>query len=333
MSARVVRTVYRELLRNAKLMDKHAAVKALVSPTEVATNPLCQDAVATLLRQKMYYLPYASAVEVVRNAFRTSSQTGDIGAAFLALRFLGDKLNLAKQYGLLQGSPFPPTRTYDLLEKVPSPPSVTITKYVFPSLGICLTQRFSRIRSGVFLIAHPLLFRPFEQSVILITSHTKKEGTTGFIVNEKGDKKHTLFPNYDINAALQPLFGSRAVYYGGPVDGGSVSYLHTEPAIGGIPVDAANESVRLFVGGNLLDFATMDQANAKDVVFFNGYAGWTPNMLQKELAMGSWIMVDAPLSLAIRPPPNLWRHLLNELGPEFDQFSSIPRNVNFYLTP
>ncbi|RHZ13934.1 hypothetical protein DYB37_009463, partial [Aphanomyces astaci] len=177
---------------------------------------------------------------------------------------------------------------------------------------------------GVFLIAHPMLFRPFEQSVVLITSHGET-GTTGFVVNIHSDKKHTLWPNYRLDAQVQPLFGSHPVLYGGPVGGGSV-----QPNIGGIAVDAAcpDDSSPLFVGGNLLDFAKLP--HSKEVVFFNGYAGWTPHMLEKELDMGSWIMVTAPLSFAIHPPtPNLWRHLLKQLGHEYDQFARIPPNVDF----
>ncbi|KAF0775307.1 hypothetical protein AaE_000993 [Aphanomyces astaci] len=276
-SPRVARTVYRELLRHAKLMDKHAAVKALISPTEVSSNARCQDAVSALLRQKMYYLPYASAADVVRNAFRSPSSAGDLGAAFMAMRFTSEKLHVSRQYGLLNEPPFPPTRTYDLLSTSPRATSPS-------SSSVAIT---TQIRSGVFLIAHPMLFRPFEQSVVLITSHGET-GTTGFV------------------------------------------FLHSQPNIGGIAVDAAcpDDSSPLFVGGNLLDFAKLP--HSKEVVFFNGYAGWTPHMLEKELDMGSWIMVTAPLSFAIHPPtPNLWRHLLKQLGHEYDQFARIPPNVDF----
>ncbi|ETW01179.1 hypothetical protein H310_06777 [Aphanomyces invadans] len=319
MSARVIRSVYRELLRHAKLMDNHAAVKALLSRAEVPENFQCQKAISSLLGEnKVYYLPHTSAAEVLRRAFRSS--TGDLGAAFLALRFMGEKLHVARQYGLLKESPFLPTRTYELLS---SPSSASP-----PSSPVALTKR---IRSGVFLIAHPMLYRPFEQTVVLVTSHSAV-GTTGFIVNEKAGNRHTLWPNYGVDTHLKPLFGSHQVHYGGPVGGGSVQFLHAQPNIGGTAVNATSlhDSSPLFVGGNLMDFAKLPNSNPNEVVFFNGYAGWTPQLLQKELDVGSWIMVTAPLSMAIRSPAkNLWRYLLKQLGSEYDQFAAIPRNVDF----
>ncbi|KDO25876.1 hypothetical protein SPRG_08818 [Saprolegnia parasitica CBS 223.65] len=306
----VTRVLYRELLRSAKLLDKHAAVKALMCPSEVADSAICHKAVMGLHQHQLCYWPYESAKQRMRALFRTSPASSEaLDAAFRGLRYLNAKLHLAQEYDLLHVES----------DELPSrPPRITTT-----------------IRRGVFLIAHPLTVRPFEQSVVLLTRHDTK-GTKGVIVNDEGDAKQSSLHSYPVESALQAAFPSHPLLYGGPVATNSIQFLHPHAELGGSLVTPDEVDTPVFIQHDLSVLVKPAHANIdrSKVTFVHGHASWVPKQLQRELDAGGWLMVEAPLALVLNPPAkNLWVHMLQELGDEHAAMSRIPKSVDFYVPP
>ncbi|OQR97096.1 hypothetical protein ACHHYP_12753 [Achlya hypogyna] len=309
-SKRLTRVLYRELLKSARLLDKHAAVKALLCPSEVADNALVHVAVMGLHQHQLCYWPYESAAARLRALFRSSKGTNEeIDAAFRGLRYLNAKLHLAREHDLL----------VDVSDELPpSPPRITTC-----------------IRRGVFLIAHPLTVRPFEQTVVLLTRHDLK-GTKGVIINDDADAKQSSIASFPVDAAIKALFKANPLQYGGPVATNMIQFLHPYEELGGSLVNASEaKDAPLYLQHDLsaLTKKSLD-VDPQQVLFVHGHASWVPNQLQRELATGGWLMVEAPLALVLQPPrTNLWRHLLEMLGDEHAAMSMVPKAIDFYIPP
>ncbi|OQS00321.1 hypothetical protein THRCLA_06024 [Thraustotheca clavata] len=309
-SARLTRVLYRELLRSARILDKRAAVKAILCPSEVADNGICHRAVMELNQNQLSYWPYESAAAKISFLFRSSSGSSvDIDAAFRGIRYLNAKLHLAKEHGLLQDIPSQLTT---------SPIRITTS-----------------IRRGVFLIAHPLTVRPFEQSVVLLTRHDTK-CTKGVIINDDGDAKQSSLATYPVDSALKNAFPTHSLNYGGPVATNTIQFLHPYGELGGSCIGMPDDDLPLYLHHDLSIFTKpLQDIDPQKVLFVHGHASWVPTQLQRELDTGGWLMVEAPLQLALskRPSLNLWSYLLRTLGDEHAALTMVPKTIDFYTPP
>jgi putative transcriptional regulator len=159
--------------------------------------------------------------------------------------------------------------------------------------------------TGRLLVATPLLRDPnFDRAVVLVLSHDA-DGALGVVVN-----RPTAVPVTDILPGWQPVVTSPGVvFHGGPVSLDSALGL-VAVADGAEPLGVRRVSGRVGV----VDLDTPPEIVQPGVVamrVFAGYAGWSPEQLESEIAEGSWYVVEAETGDAFSDDADeLWRAVL-----------------------
>lgn len=156
--------------------------------------------------------------------------------------------------------------------------------------------------AGHILLAHPLLRDPnFSGSIVFLTAHEDTEGAFGFILNRP------------IHSDDLPEGGS--IYYGGPVETSrfslvSLTWSEQPPGV----------SCRIFD-----EDAPGAEGPDPEARIFQGYAGWSPGQLEKEIAEGTWIVLLPNRRILDEPlPEDLWRALIREVSPHLDLLAGFP---------
>ncbi|CEG42972.1 Protein of unknown function UPF0301 [Plasmopara halstedii] len=318
----LTRTLYRELLAGAKLLDSHASLRALIS-TDLRESSLAPGSKARLphveafnrslvryLGGRHLYLPdirRPTLRQLVREEFRKfQSSTGDvdgIDTAFVALRALNDTIAEAKALRLPFEIPFDTDTLYD-------------------------AQSAENAASGMFLLAHPVLNGIFSRSVVILTEHTP-EGSKGFIVNKVMEKP--LGRVFQVPSRVTRAFATSTVHKGGPVSMKNAEVLHGRADFGGQRLSTSNfpmaDDPSLFVGVDLDAAARAiydETAKQTDLVFISGMSTWSSGQLDTEIKQGSWITVNAPVTLALNARAELWQDLMQSLGGEYAEMSCMP---------
>lgn len=145
----------------------------------------------------------------------------------------------------------------------------------------------------------------FHRSVVLICQHDT-EGAFGLILNRSTESKvgQALVANLSETIKGQPLF------VGGPVQPGTLSFLHSD-----VFIPQPNVMLNLNVGHSL--DALMDLSDSfsstQKLKLFAGYAGWTAGQLDQEMARKDWLVHPASLDLVFYPEPGkLWKEILRQ---------------------
>ena len=159
--------------------------------------------------------------------------------------------------------------------------------------------------TGRLLVATPLLRDPhFDRAVVLVLSHDD-DGALGVIVN-----RPTTVPVTDILPNWEPVVTEPGVVFqGGPVSLDSA--LGLVAVIDGVePLGVRRVSGQVGV----VDLDTPPEVVQPGVVamrVFAGYAGWSPEQLENEIAEGSWYVVDSQTGDAFIDDANeLWKAVL-----------------------
>lgn len=177
---------------------------------------------------------------------------------------------------------------------------------------------------GRMLVASPELRDPnFHKTVILLLDYSD-DGAIGLIVNRPGRLGPSeVLPEYEELDSYQGR-----LYFGGPVAlrvlllllRGTDDDWETRPVVDDIYVSADPTVLREAAG-------RLDHASLR---IYAGYAGWAPGQLDREIAAGSWHVINArvehvftaqprklwdrlsPASepLQVRTGIGLWRHML-----------------------
>ncbi len=173
-------------------------------------------------------------------------------------------------------------------------------------------------QKGRLLLSEPYLADPnFERTVILLTEHNE-EGSVGFILN-KPSESH-------VNEVMEDLRGLDAqIFIGGPVQQDTMHFIHRY----GDLEEAIELENGIFWGGNfeqLLTKVETGHAQVTDIKFFLGYSGWSPDQLDEELKLNSWIVSDRISNELIFEtlPDQMWKRALKELGGRFSVYSNYP---------
>ena len=174
------------------------------------------------------------------------------------------------------------------------------------------------LQKGRLLLSEPYLADPnFERTVILLTEHNE-EGSVGFILN-KPSESH-------VSEVMDDLKGLEAqIYIGGPVQQDTLHFIHRH----GDLEDAIELENGIYWGGNFEQLLTLiddQRLSLTEIKFFLGYSGWSPDQLQEELKLNSWIVSDRVSQEVIFEtlPDQMWKRALQELGGRFSVYSNYP---------
>jgi len=172
--------------------------------------------------------------------------------------------------------------------------------------------------AGRILISVPFLQDfYFRRSVVLLADHSE-EGSFGLIINKPVDVKLS-----DISDEFEGF--EAPVFMGGPVKTDSLFFIHTRPDL----IDESAEIMDgLYWGGNIDTVRNLIKQHAllqSEIRFFVGYAGWSPNQLNKELEENSWVVSLADFNQIIGSNPrDLWTMTLKKLGHEYSLWDKYP---------
>ncbi|HVA64220.1 MAG TPA: YqgE/AlgH family protein [Terriglobales bacterium] len=149
----------------------------------------------------------------------------------------------------------------------------------------------------------------FRHAVVLLLGRST-HGTAGLVLNHPGDTPVSrLFPNM---ASAQGR--SEAAYAGGPVETSRILVLlhlagplhEAQPVLPGVYVSTSLDLIRLALNA---------QQPAASFRVFQGYAGWTPGQLARELAAGYWTILPGSARTIFDPDPaTLWTRLSRQPG-------------------
>lgn len=173
---------------------------------------------------------------------------------------------------------------------------------------------------GSVLLAEPFSDDPyFRRTVVLLCEHNE-EGTFGFVLNN--------FIDVELNQVMEdmPSMPTR-VSIGGPVKNSNLYYLHT---VGDRIPDSVEIVEGVFLGGDfkaLKELILSGEVHSKNVRFFVGYAGWSPDQLDQEIRKKSWYITRIdPNALMQTNDDDLWKKIMQGLGPHGPMLANLPED-------
>jgi len=174
------------------------------------------------------------------------------------------------------------------------------------------------IAPGLLLVSDPFLKDPnFLRTVILLCEH-QFEGSLGFVLNRPYSKR--------LGELIKDLEGyDFPVFYGGPVQGDTVHFLHRRPDL----IEGAAEIIDgIYWGGDFELVASLikdGMLRPADIRFYIGYSGWASGQLEEELKTKSWITREGAKRLVFhRDAGIVWKDALKDLGGEYEQMVNCP---------
>lgn len=153
----------------------------------------------------------------------------------------------------------------------------------------------SQYLTGRLLVATPEIGDPrFAQTVIYIFSHNEN-GATGLVVNRPLAKGPISDLLKGVGDETEGASGEIVLHYGGPVEPGQGSVLHSDDYVGketlvvdgGLAVTVDIEILRSIARGK----------GPRRSLFALGYAGWAPGQLEAEIKAKAWFSIPAEEAL------------------------------------
>ncbi len=159
-------------------------------------------------------------------------------------------------------------------------------------------KEHGEVRTGNILIAQPFWREEiYKRSVILLIDHGW-EGSTGIILNK--------ISNLSVQDALPELADTSPLFFGGPVNKKTISYIHNHPDL----PDALYLGNDLFWGGNyeyLLEMHDSGNVNLRNFHFFAGFVQWQSRELESEVNDNRWWVSEiAKDEFFTVPSEDLW---------------------------
>jgi len=177
-------------------------------------------------------------------------------------------------------------------------------------------EEFSEVHTGNILIAKPFWGdETYRRSVVLVLDHSPL-ASSGLILNKVS--------NLLVHDALPELEHDAALFYGGPNNKKTVSFLHSNPNI----PDAFYLGNDLYFGGNYSYFCEMQKmgmVNLDEFHFSAGFVHWKPGELEKEQGANKWWVSEiSKEELFQLPAEELWGDKLVDEEHVYGLFNSQP---------
>ncbi len=168
------------------------------------------------------------------------------------------------------------------------------------------SQSGGRVSQGKFLVAAKGIEDPrFQETVILLLRHDQ-DGAMGLVIN--------LPTGVSVSSAFPKIRELRKrtdkVFIGGPVAGNQLFLLiRTDKA----PEGSFHVFRHTYLSSSLtvLRHIARDRKSRRSFRVFAGYAGWAGGQLEREVARGSWYVLDADEKLIFdKDPSDLWQRMI-----------------------
>jgi len=173
--------------------------------------------------------------------------------------------------------------------------------------------------SGSLLVAHPMMADPnFRHTILYLSHHSAEDGALGFILNRPLGQSAGELEVGEIFEHISHV----PIFEGGPVQRNQVIVASLEwDADAGVckfePLQKPEGEFELPAG------------HGDTMRVFLGYAGWSKNQLEKEIALSSWLVVNPhPELLRADSDDMTWRRIMNGLGPMYRVLANSPDNVS-----
>lgn len=167
--------------------------------------------------------------------------------------------------------------------------------------------------AGALILATPALLDPhFYRTVVLIVQHDE-DGVVGLVLNRATDE-----PVVDhIPEWADRVPAPATVNYGGPVEPAvAIGLALTRSGLGtGVP------------GLSMVDLAGPPGDTQTPVRIYSGYAGWSPNQLEAEIAGGSWYIAQASPDDPFDQSDGQWRRVLRRQPGFLSVVSTYPDDI------
>jgi len=169
--------------------------------------------------------------------------------------------------------------------------------------------------SGSLLVAHPMMADPnFRHTILYLSHHSADDGALGFILNRPlGQTAGEL----EVEEPLEHI-AHVPIYEGGPVQRNQVivATLEWDPE-----ADACKFEPMAKPDGEF----SLPAGHDDKLRVFLGYAGWSKNQLEKEIALNSWLVIKPhPELLRADADDNTWRRIMCGLGPMYRILADAP---------
>ena len=168
--------------------------------------------------------------------------------------------------------------------------------------------------AGKLLIATPRLLDPNFYRTVVLMLQADDDGTVGVVLNRRtGEKVEDHLPEWADKSSPPGL-----IHYGGPV----------EPEVA-IAVAVGSDGLPAGVPGLcLVDLSDPPGDDAPHVRVYSGYAGWSAQQLEDEIAMGSWyVVLGSPDDPFDEEPEEQWRRVLRRQSGYLSIVSTFPDDV------
>lgn len=159
---------------------------------------------------------------------------------------------------------------------------------------------------GKALVASPYLTDPFFMRTVVYILQHDSEGAVGLVLNRP--------LNLTVGQLLGELIDTKVtnkdpVFYGGPVDG-LVMMIQA-------CIDVSSEKQVVVIAKDrehITDFANKKEKESSSMRLFDGYSGWGPSQLDRELDEGSWLLWEAEPTQLFAEPGELWQSAVRQIG-------------------
>lgn len=157
----------------------------------------------------------------------------------------------------------------------------------------------------------------FRHTILYLSHHSAEEGALGFILNRPLAKKAGDLP---IGEAADHISHVK-IYEGGPVERNHV-------IVASLEWDALNEECHFEpIEPPEGDFDLPEKMSDKLRVFL-GYAGWSKNQLEREIAGNSWLVLKPhPELLKTNINDQTWHRIMHGLGPMYRVLADAPEDA------
>jgi putative transcriptional regulator len=175
-----------------------------------------------------------------------------------------------------------------------------------PALDAATEPRIRPWLAGRLLVATDSIRDPrFTRTVIYLVRHDPA-GALGVIINRPIGETSYESALRPFRLDVPPGSGDVRVHYGGPVEPGQGSVLHTTDWTG--EGTAVIDGRFAFTTSPTILQAMARGSGPRHAMFMLGYSGWAPGQLEAELARGSWDVAIPDESLMFDDDPERkWR--------------------------